>query len=442
MVVRPPLRRAAAFGLFGALALAACAPGQSTGGGGGGGKIGGTVHVLAVWSGAEQDSFMAVLKPFEDRTGITVEYEATRDLDATLLTRVQAGNPPEITGAPSVGTLNKLATQGKLQALDNIVDMNALKSQYAPTWVKLGQGPNGKLYQIFSWAAMKGLVWYNPKSFQAKGYTVPKTFADFTALVSKIKSDGTTPLCVTLESGAASGWPGSDWIKEIVLSQSGATVYDNWWAGKQKWTSPEIKQAWQTFGQLIGPGAGNVYGGPNYMVSTNFGDVGTPMFANPPKCYMLNQGSFITDFFVKANPSLKPSQDFTFFPLPTINSANAGSTVMAGDGFSMTKSTPQSRELIKYLTTAEAQSIWVKRGGKISPNKNVPISDYPDDISKGVATALAAAKIADFDAGDLMPADMRNAWWGHVLDFVKDQSKLDSILADLDKTQATAYSGT
>jgi alpha-glucoside transport system substrate-binding protein len=442
MVVRPPLRRAAAFGLFAVLALAACAPGQSTGGGGGGGKIGGTVHVLAVWSGAEQDSFMAVLKPFEDRTGITVEYEATRDLDATLLTRVQAGNPPEITGAPSVGTLNKLATQGKLQALDNIVDMNALKSQYAATWVKLGQGPNGKLYQIFSWAAMKGLVWYNPKSFQAKGYTVPKTFADFTALVSKIKSDGTTPLCVTLESGAASGWPGSDWIKEIVLSQSGATVYDNWWAGKQKWTSPEIKQAWQTFGQLIGPGAGNVYGGPNYMVSTNFGDVGTPMFASPPKCYMLNQGSFITDFFVKANPSLKPSEDFTFFPLPTINSANAGSTVMAGDGFSMTKNTPQSRELIKYLTTAEAQSIWVKRGGKISPNKNVPVSDYPDDISKQVATALAAAKIADFDAGDLMPADMRNAWWGHVLDFVKDQSKLDSILADLDKTQATAYSGT
>jgi len=177
------------------------------------------------------------------------------------------------------------------------------------------------------------------------------------------------------------------------------------------------------------------------MVSTNFQDVGTPMFASPPKCYMLNQGSFITDFFVKANPSLKPAQDFTFFTLPPINSSYAGSTVMAGDGFAMTKNTPQSRELIKYLTTAEAQSIWVKRGGKISPNKNVPNSDYPDDISKQVATALGAAKIADFDAGDLMPADMRNAWWGKVLDFVKDQSKLDSILADLDKVQASSSTG-
>jgi alpha-glucoside transport system substrate-binding protein len=383
---------------------------------------------------------MAVLKPFEDRTGIKVEYESTRDLDATLTTRVQAGNPPEVTGAPSIGTLNKLAAQGKVVALDNIIDMTALKSQYADTWIKLGQSPsNGKLYQVFSWAAMKGLVWYNPKSFQAKGYQVPKTWDELTALVGKIKTDGTTPLCVTLESGAASGWPGSDWIKEIVLSQSGQKVYDAWWNGKQKWTSPEIKQAWQTWGQLLGAGGGNVYGGPKYMVATNFGDVGTPMFASPPKCYMLNQGSFITDFFVKANPSLKPAQDFTFFPLPTLNPTYAGSTVMAGDSFSMMKDTPQSRELIKYLTTAEAQSIWVKRGGKISPNKNVATSDYPDDISKQVATSLAAAKVADFDAGDLMPSDMRNAWWAKVLDFVQDQSKLDSVLADLDKVQATAY---
>ncbi len=421
------------------LALVACAPGQSTGGGGGGGKIGGTVHVLATWTGSEQDSFTAVLKPWEDRTGVTVEYEATRDLDATLLTRISAGNPPELTGAPSIGTLNKLAAQGKVVALDNIVDLNTLKSQYADTWIKLGQGTNGKLYQVFAWAAMKGLVFYDPKNFQAKGYQVPKTWSDFTTLLSKVKADGTTPLCLTLESGAASGWPGSDWVKEIVLAQSGPKVYDNWWAGKQKWSSPEIKQAWQTWGQVLGSGGANIYGGPRYAVATNFGDVGTPMFANPPKCYMVNQGSFITDFFVKANPTLKPGDDFTFFTLPAPNSTYEGSTVTAGDGFSILKSTPQSRDLIKYLTTAEAQSIWVKRGGKISPNKTVPISNYPDVTSQKVAQALEAAKVADFDAGDLMPSDMRNAYWTGVLDFVQDQSKLDSILANLDKVQATAY---
>jgi hypothetical protein len=38
-----------------------------------------------------------------------------------------------------------------------------------------------------------------------------------------------------------------------------------------------------------------------------------------------------------------------------------------------------------------------------------------------------------------MPADMRNAYWAAVLQFVADQSKLDSILAHLDQVQATAY---
>jgi len=34
---------------------------------------------------------------------------------------------------------------------------------------------------------------------------------------------------------------------------------------------------------------------------------------------------------------------------------------------------------------------------------------------------------------------MKAAYWTGILDFVKDQSKLDSILANLDKVQSTAY---
>jgi hypothetical protein len=38
-----------------------------------------------------------------------------------------------------------------------------------------------------------------------------------------------------------------------------------------------------------------------------------------------------------------------------------------------------------------------------------------------------------------MPSDMKNAYWSAILSFIKDQSQLDSILANLDKVQATAY---
>ena len=38
-----------------------------------------------------------------------------------------------------------------------------------------------------------------------------------------------------------------------------------------------------------------------------------------------------------------------------------------------------------------------------------------------------------------MPSAMQTAWWKAVLDFVGDQSKLDSILTNLDKIQADSY---
>ena len=401
----------------------------------------GTVHIVAVWSGQEQASFMAVLKPFEDQTGIKVQYESTRDEDAILRTRVSAGNPPDLAAAPSPQLLTQFAQQGKVKPLNNAVDMSALQSSTSQAWIKLGEPlSDGKLYQIFSWAAVKGLIWYDPKNFSAKGYQAPKTWQDLLTLQDQIKSGGTTPWCIAVASGgAADGWPASDWLKEIVLSQAGPDVYDNWVAGKQKWTSNEIKSSWQTFGTILGPNDSNVYGGKNTILATQFGDVGTPMFANPPKCYMLNQASFITTFFTSAVPSLQAGTDFTFFPLPDINSSFAGAHVVAGDSWSMFKDTPQAEKLINYLTTAQAQDIWVKRGGKLAVNKNVSLNDYPDPLSKLSAQILVNTQIAKYDATDNMPTDMRNAAWKGLLQFISNQGNLDSILANLDKVQQSAY---
>ncbi len=401
----------------------------------------GTVKVVAVWSGQEQASFMAVLKPFEDSTGIKVQYESTRDEDAILRTRVAAGNAPDLAAAPSPALLTQFAQQGKVKALNDAVDMNALAASVSSGWIKLGEPlSDGKLYQIFSWAAVKGLVWYDPKNFSSKSYSVPKTWQDLLTLQDTIKSSGTPPWCIAVASGgAADGWPASDWLKEIVLSQAGPAVYDKWVAGTQTWTSPEIKSAFQTFGTILGPNDSNVYGGKNTILATQFGDVGTPMFASPPKCYMLNQASFITTFFTSAVPSLQAGTDFTFFPLPDINTSFAGAHVVAGDSWSMFNDTPQARQLIKYLTTAQAQDIWVKRGGKLAVNKQVSLDDYPDPLSKLSAQILVNTQIAKYDATDNMPTDMRNAAWKGLLKFISNQGNLDSILADLDKVQKTAY---
>jgi alpha-glucoside transport system substrate-binding protein len=403
----------------------------------GGEKIGGSVSVLATWGGSEQDSFMAMVKPFEDATGVKVEYTGTRDLNAVLTTRVQGGNPPDLAGLPGPGQMAQYAQDGKLIDLGQFLDMSTFNNQYAQTWANLGT-VDGKLVGIFIKASVKGLMWYDPKVWDANGYQVPQTWDDMMTLSQKIADNGDTPWCVALESGAASGWPGTDWLEDIILRQSGEKVYNDWWQGKIAWTSPEIKQAWETWGQIVADPK-MVYGGANTMLTTNFGNVGDPLFTDPPNCYLVHQASFITDFFVQNTPSVKPVQDFDFFGFPAFDASSPVSTEMAGDLFGMFNDTPQAEALIKYLVTPEAQAIWVGRGGAISPNKDVPLSIYPDELSSKAAQRLTSAEVAVFDASDLMPESMNSAFFKAILDYVQSPDKLDSILQNLDSAQKDAY---
>jgi alpha-glucoside transport system substrate-binding protein len=131
--------------------------------------------------------------------------------------------------------------------------------------------------------------------------------------------------------------------------------------------------------------------------------------------------------------------DFDFFGFPDINPEYAGTIEVVGDSFSMYKDTPQGRAFIKYLTSPEAQAIWVQRGGKLATNKRVPLEAYPDPISQKAGQIMASAQAVRFDASDLMPSAMNEAFWKAILDYVQNPEGLDDILANLDQIQKDAY---
>lgn len=403
----------------------------------GGEQLGGTVTVLGTWGGSEQDSFLAMIAPFEEATGVDVEYEGTRDLNAILTTRVQGGNPPDLAGLPGPGQMAEYANQGQLVELGSILDTAAMGEQYAQSWIDLGT-VDGRLVGIFIKTSVKGLIWYNPQVWQAQGFEVPQTWEATTQLSQQMAQNGTAPWCVALESGAASGWPGTDWIEDIVLRQAGPEVYDQWYQGDIAWTSPEIRQAWETWGQIVA-NPDMVYGGSPTMLTTNFGNGGDPLFADPTGCYMYHQASFITDFFQENNPDVQPVENFDFFAFPPVSASEEQRLIAAGDLFGMFNDTPQARALITYLTTPEAQAIWVERGGAISPNRQVPVDRYPDPLSRQAAELLTGAETVRFDASDLMPEAMNNAFWQGILNYVQNPDSLDSVLEELDRVQQDAY---
>lgn len=432
---------AVSFGVGLSLVLAACGggdDGDSGDGGAEGGRDsgGGSVSVLVVWGGEELESFEAMVAPFEEETGTDVQVESTRDLNAVLTTRLAGGNPPDVAGLPGPGPMAEFARAGDLQPLPQGV-LDVLQEQYNEG-VIADSTVDDELVGVFVKSSVKGLIWYNPAAFEAAGYTVPEDWDGVNSLVDEAAASGTPPWGIALESGAASGWPATDWIEDFVIRQSGPEVYDAWVDGEQAWSSPEIRLAFESFGQWA-TDPEYVAGGPDTVLTQPFGNGGDCMFTDPPECLMHHQASFITTFFEENSPDLaEAGTTYDFFPMPEID---YNGVVYAGDLFGMFNDTPQAAALMEYLVTAEAQQIWVERGGALSANQEVPLEAYPDETSRRSAEFLVGADVVRFDASDMMPAEMNEAFLGAMLQYVQNPGDLDSILENLDSVQESAYGG-
>jgi alpha-glucoside transport system substrate-binding protein len=404
--------------------------GASAGASGGGDLTGQTVKIIATWSGDEQKAFLAMVAPWEQKTGAKVSYTGTRDINTILATGVASGVLPDLAGLPGPGQMNEYYKAGALKTLDDVLDLNAYKADTAKALVDLGTTSDGKIGGVFIKAAVKGLIWYNPKLHDYSS-TPPKTWDDLKAQATANLGAAKSIWCVGLESGAASGWPGTDWIEDFVLRTAGPQAYADWAAGKVTFSDPKIKNAWTLFGDVIK----NAYGGSATVNTTAFQTGGDPLFTSPPGCEFHHQASFITG--LGGFKPLKAGTDYNFFPFPDIDAQYSGAVEGAADLFGMFHDTPAAKSLMAYLVTPEAQDIWVKIGGALSANRKA--IDYPDDIAKRSADLLNNAKFFAFDASDLMPNSLQSAFLTGIVDYVKDPSKLDSILANLDSVQKSAY---
>jgi alpha-glucoside transport system substrate-binding protein len=396
-----------------------------------------SIDALTEWSGEELDSFNAINAAFTKKTNIKVNVESTRDLPAVLTTRVKGNNPPDVAGMPTVPEFQQLASQGKLLNLDNILNMTQYRQDYAPAWIDFSS-VNGHVFAVLPKANSKGTVWYSPKQFQANGYTVPQTWDDMITLSNKIASQGKFPWAMGLESAASSGWPGADWIDQIYLSANGLDMAKQWIAHKIPWTHSSVKQAFQMFGQIANT-KGYINGGAQYILATNFQDSSYLPFDNPPKAYMLYMGDFATGFIASQFPNAKAGTDYSFFAFPVINPQYKGAITGGADIMAAFKDNDGTRQFMQFMASAEGQAIWPARGGATSVNKSVPLSVYPDSVTRAVAQQLLNATAVTDGEDDLMPPAMETAYWKGVLSYVQNPSQLDSILSSLESQASTIY---
>jgi alpha-glucoside transport system substrate-binding protein len=391
------------------LTLAGCADAGAGGDGpGDAGDADGVVTIYGTIADTEADLLEQSWAEWEEANGIDIQYESSKEFEAQIGVRAQGGDAPDLAIFPQPGLLADLADRGYIQPAPDSVAKNVADG-WSEDWAAYGT-VNGTLYGAPLMASVKGFVWYSPKTFAANGWEVPETWDELMTLTQTIADSGVKPWCAGFGSDAATGWPGTDWIEDIVLRQAGPDVYDQWVANEVPFTDPAIMDAFDTLGEiLLNPDYVNAgIGGVESINSTPFGaDIAAAVVDGT--CPMTHQASFFDGFLTDAGGKVAEDGDVWAFITPGLE---AGAPAVTGGGeivaaFSNDEETIKVQE---YLSSADWANSRVKLGGVISANTGLD----PENASSGILTQ-AITLLQDpettfrFDASDLMPGAVGSA---------------------------------
>ncbi|MEO0388814.1 MAG: ABC transporter substrate-binding protein [Pseudomonadota bacterium] len=392
-----------------------------------------SISLTGPWTGNDSDLVDSVLAYFAAATGATVEYSGSESFEQDIVIAAQAGSAPNIAVFPQPGLAADLARRGFVAALDDGT-ADWLCSNYAAgeSWVDLatfpGEDGSDGLYGFFYKVDVKSLVWYVPEAFDEEGYDVPETLEELKALTDQIVADGGTPWCIGLGSGAATGWPATDWVEDMLLRTQPPAVYDAWVANEMKFDDPRVVAAIEEYGFFARNDA-YVSGGAASVANTDFRDSPGGLFEFPPKCYMHKQATFIPTFFPEGT---ELGEDVDFFYFPAYAEKDLGSPVLgAGTMFSITNDSPATRVFVEFLKTPIAHEIWMAQSGFLTPHKGVNSEMYANDTLKALGDILLGATTFRFDGSDLMPGEIgADAFWKGMVAYTGGEDAA-SVAADI-----------
>jgi len=434
------------------LALAGCT-GNGNGGGNGGGNGNGdaecadyeaygthdgeTVELYTTIQGIELDHLVETFDAFQECTGIRVDVVGTQEAETQINVRTAAGDPPELMIIPQPGLLQRLVEDGYVLPASADVEAN-VDEFWSESWKGYGT-IDGTFYSAPLMASVKGWVWYSPAEFSEKGISIPETWDELLDLTATLAADSDAatykPWCVGFGSGDATGWPGTDWVEDLVLRTAGPDVYDQWVVGEVPFSDPQIRAAFEEVEKiLLNPDYVNGgFGGVSSIVTTTFNDAGLPILDG--NCSLHHQASFYEAQWPEGT-TVAPDGDIWAFLTPKVD-ASAGDAVTGGGEF-VAKFVEGAA--VDAVQTFMASDTWanlrVDLGGVISANKGLDASLAGSELGRQAIEILQGEDtVFRFDGSDLMPAAVgTSSFWTGMNDWVVGTLTTDQLLTFIDGT--------
>jgi alpha-glucoside transport system substrate-binding protein len=415
-------------------ALAAGCGGDDDGGGApeGSEDVSGSISLMGIWVGAEQEAIEGVLDGFRERyPNVEVNYLPAGDEIVTRLsTAIEGGNPPDLATVAQPGTIADFAERGVIQPLDFALD--AATENLGESVVETGS-VDGTLYGILVKVINKATIWYNVQAFEDAGVEPPETWDELLEVAQTLNDSGIPAYSL----GGADGWTLTDLFENVYIRTAGVETYDQLAAHEIPWTDQSVKDALARMAEIYGDTENMAGGRAGALQTDNAGSIGR-VLTDEPEAAMVIEGDFVP---TAVETTLEPETGYNVFTFPSIDGSDPA-VVAAGDFVAMFRDSPAAQALVEYMTSAEAAEAWASRGIG-TPNRNVDDSVFPDEISRTTAGAVGDAEILRFDLSDLQPS----AFGGTVgqglfklfQDFLNNPEDVDGITQQMEDAAAQAF---
>jgi alpha-glucoside transport system substrate-binding protein len=380
----------------------------------------------------EEALHLASYRPFEECTGVSIRYEGDSSFASVVTQRVASADRPDVVYVADLGLLRRLVATGRVRPAPPETAAN-VDRWYGKEWKAFGT-VDGRFYAAPLTAHLKSLVWYSPKEFRDRGYRVPTTLDDLRALSDRIAAEGRKPWCAGVESGAATGWPGTDWVEDFLLRLSGPDEYDKWASHAKPFNSAEVAAAFDAVGGYLKNEryVNGGHGGVVSVVTTRFQDAGLPILRGA--CSLHRQAAFYANQWPDGT-RVAGDGDVFAFTLPGRDTATRP-VVAAADFVVAFADRPEVRAFQTFLSSDWWANLRAAQGGLLvtaNTGLRIDLCGQCTPLDRLSLEVLREERtVVRLDASDAMPAVVGTAFWRQLVDWLNGRQSTRQTIDNLE----------
>ncbi len=403
--------------------LAACSSGTSgsgaSGGGGGGGVSWGTNESGTTFA----KQFQAEAADFTQKNGMPVNINAVEhNTFQENINNYLQGSPQDVFTWFAGDRMKFFASRGLIGDVSDVWPLPGIPDAFK----KASTGEDGKQYFVpqsyYPWA-----IYYRKSVWQEKGYQVPKTLDELTALAKQMQKDQLVPFAFADKDG----WPAMGTFDALDLRINGYQFHIDLMQGKKAWDSAEVKKVFDTWRSLL------PYHQPDALGRT-WQEAAQSLQQKKSGMFLL--GTFMNEQFPEAE-----REDIDLFTFPEIDPAVGADALDAPiDGHCMSakpKNPAGAKALLKYLASPDAlaAATAATKLPYIAANSNADTSAYTSLQKKAVQLVSQAKNVSQFLDRDTRPDFASTVIIPAFQSFLKNPADIDGLTKSLEAQKKSIF---